>query len=395
VKKALIKSIFERIKYGGLRVVYWDGEEVLYGDQSPEFHLIFNQPPPLNFNIDDPMVGFGEAYMDGIIDFQGTIESMILLMEKNRDAFLSNSTGSKVLKILNSAADKLQQKNNIAHHYDLGNDFFALWLDETMCYSCAYFEKPEYSLHEAQIAKIDHILKKLNLKQGERLLDIGCGWGWLIIKAAQQFGVKALGITLSEEQYRGDKERIAKLGLEDQVEVKLANYLDLDEKEYQFDKIVSVGMFEHVGKKNLPLYMDKVNRLLVSGGLSLLHTITGTTEDIPTNSWMKKYIFPGGYAPSMRETVWLLPEYNFHLLHAEGLRLHYAKTLDCWYKNFSDHIEEVRQKFDERFIRMWSLYLRGCAATFRVTGLNVYQLLFSKGINNDVPITFDYIYHSH
>ncbi|MBP2650432.1 MAG: cfa [Firmicutes bacterium] len=392
MKKALIKSIFEKVKYGGLRVVYWDGEEVVYGDQQPEFHLIFNESPPLNLNIDDPMVGLGEAYMDGIIDYQGSLDTMMLLLERNRDAFLQSSTGTTVMKAFNGVVDKLQQKKNIAHHYDLGNDFFALWLDKTMCYSCGYFEKPDYTLEQAQLAKIGHILKKLNLKPNERLLDIGCGWGWLIIKAAQEYGVKALGITLSEEQYRGDKERIAKLGLEDKVDVKLMNYLDLDEKEYQFDKIVSVGMFEHVGKANLPTYMAKVNTLLTPGGLSLLHTITGTTEDVPTNTWMKKYIFPGGYVPTLRETIWLLPEYDFHLLHVESLRLHYAKTLDIWYDNFVSQLDEVRKKFDERFIRMWSLYLQGCAASFRVSGLNIHQLLFSKGINNDLPMTNEYMY---
>ena len=394
MKKMLIKSFFEKIKHGGLKVVYWDGEEVKYGNQAPDFTLIFRQAPPFNFSIEDPVLKLGEAYMDEIIDFEGRLEDVLKLLDANQKYFTGNSAVSSVLKVLDSVSDKLQQKRNIEHHYDLGNDFFALWLDETMSYSCAYFKTPQDSLQQAQLQKNDHILKKLDIKPGETLLDIGSGWGWLIIKAAQEYGAKALGITLSEEQYRGTKERIAKLGLADKVDVQLANYLDLNHKQLQFDKIVSVGMFEHVGKENLPKYMDKIEKLLVPGGVSLLHTISHLTENVPSNTWMKKYIFPGGYVPSLRETTWLLPEYGFHLLHTESLRLHYAMTLDRWYENFCGNIDLVREKFGQRFVRMWSLYLQGCAASFRASGLNVHQILFSKGLNNEVPMTLDHVYLS-
>ena len=215
--------------------------------------------------------------------------------------------------------------------------------------------------------------------------------GWLIIRAAQQYGVKALGITLSESQCKASQERIRANGLEADVEVQLLDYLDLDEKIWQFDKIVSVGMFEHVGKANLPRYMEKVDRLLVPGGLSMLHTISGIKEGGP-NTWSDKYIFPGGYIPSLREVIALLPEYDFHLLHAESLRLHYAKTLDHWHQNFSNHLTEVEAKFDNRFIRMWRLYLLSSAANFLSSGLDIYQLLFSKGLNNNLPMTFDFVY---
>lgn len=395
MKKLLLKSLFEKVKYGDFKVVYWDGEEVNYGNIShPQFAIVFRKAPPLNFNLDDPVLALGEAYMDEVFDFEGNLDEVIRIAELSKKNLAAEGLGSKLVstfKTINSAAGKWQQKENIQHHYDLGNDFFSLWLDETMSYSCAYFKNAEDSLYQAQKQKIDHILKKLNLQPGERLLDIGSGWGWLILTAAQLYGVHALGITLSEEQYRATREKINKMGLADKVDVKLINYLDLNETKYQFDKIVSVGMFEHVGKENLPKYMDKVNRLLVPGGLSLLHTITGTKEK-QVNSWMEKNIFPGGYIPSLRETMWLLPEYNFHLLHAESLRIHYATTLERWYQNFYSHVDDIEQKFGKRFVRMWSLYLRSCAASFRASGLNIHQLLFSKGLNNKLPLTFEHVY---
>ncbi|SFR11200.1 SAM-dependent methyltransferase [Desulfoscipio geothermicus] len=393
MRKHLLKSFFAGVKHANFEVVYWDGETARYGDGQPRVKVIFNEPLPLNFNLDDPVLAFGEAYMDDIVDFEGSLEEIFRVAELNKDSIPGGLTGKAVsaVKVLSGAAARLKQKSDIQHHYDLGNDFFSLWLDETMSYSCAYFKTPGDSLYEAQLQKIDHILKKIQLQPGDRLLDIGSGWGWLIIKAAQEYGVQALGITLSEEQYHAVKERIKKLGLEGRVDVKLLNYLDLDEQEYRFDKIVSVGMFEHVGKENLPRYMEKVNKLLAPGGLSVLHTITGVREK-PVNSWIEKYIFPGGYIPSLRETMWLLPEYDFHLLHAESLRMHYAMTLDRWYENFLKHVDKIEQKYGRRFVRMWGLYLRGCAASFRVSGLNIYQLLFSKGLNNNLPMTLEHVY---
>lgn len=390
LQKQIVKKLFERIHYGGLKVHYWDGEEVNYGDSLPKVTLIFNQPPPSSADFNDPLMVLGEAYMDRVVDYEGQLEDILLLLSANKNFF--PKAAAKVWKTITGKPDKEQAKRNIQHHYDIGNDFFSLWLDETMSYSCAYFKNKTDSLQQAQLQKIDHILKKLNLQPGEKLLDIGSGWGWLIIKAAQIYGVKAMGITLSEEQYRATKERIAALGLTDKVNVELTTYLDLDPTKLQFDKIVSVGMFEHVGKENIPQYFEKVKQLLVPGGLSLLHTITNSTENNLENTWAKTYIFPGGYVPSLREVVWQLPDYDFHLLQVESLRIHYAMTIDYWYKNFCDHLDAIRTKFDDRFIRMWELYLKGSAANFRVSGLNIHQLLFSKELNNDLPLTYDHVY---
>nr|WP_092072002.1 cyclopropane-fatty-acyl-phospholipid synthase family protein [Dendrosporobacter quercicolus]NSL48705.1 class I SAM-dependent methyltransferase [Dendrosporobacter quercicolus DSM 1736]SDM35281.1 cyclopropane-fatty-acyl-phospholipid synthase [Dendrosporobacter quercicolus] len=384
LKKMALKLLLGKWKQGGFKVVFWDGEEAAYGDEPPAFTIIFRQEPPFKVG-DDIVLLIGEAYMDGIIELEGSMDDILRIITLNRPS--RAAAGPKKSGAVNSAA----QQRNIHHHYDLGNDFFALWLDESMSYSCAYFNTPTDSLAQAQLQKIDHILKKINLQPGERLLDIGSGWGWLIIKAAQQYNVQATGITLSTEQYQATKRRIEELGLEHQVDVQLVSYQDLDSSQPRFDKIISVGMFEHVGQGNLSNYMRKINELLAPGGISLLHTITGLFEE-NSNAWIAKYIFPGGYVPSLREIIRLLPEFDFHLLHAESLRLHYAMTLDRWYENFSRQLDAVREKYDERFIRMWSLYLRGCAAAFRVSGLDIYQLLFSKGLNNSLPLTYQHLY---
>ncbi|WP_073994278.1 SAM-dependent methyltransferase [Parasporobacterium paucivorans] len=388
MKKQILHTFFNDMKNSTFAVEYWDGEVRNYGKgESSDLKIIFKKPLPLTFEIADPMLSIGEAYMDDVIDFQGNFDEVMKMAMKNKDLVKGESNILKVTsKLIKKSNIKKVQKENIHQHYDLGNDFFSLWLDDTMSYSCGYFKESTDTLKDAQINKIDHILKKLQLKPGETLLDIGSGWGWLIIRAAQMYGVKATGITISEEQYKGTLERIKSLGLEDQVEVKLLDYLDLDGRVAKYDKIVSVGMFEHVGRDNLHQYMEKVQELLEPKGLSLLHSIMGTHED-DVNSWIAKYIFPGGYVPSLRETTGLLPEYDFHLIHAETLRMHYAMTLDRWYENYRQHWGVVEEKYGRRFARMWELYLKGCASNFRVSGLDIYQLLFSKGLNNDLPLT--------
>lgn len=392
MEKQLIKSLFAKIRHGGLRVRYWDGEEADYGDAAPAVKLIFRRSPAVAASLDDPGLALGEAYMDRTLDYEGRLDDLLSLLAANQDMFAKNDTAAKIRKAVDRFTARKQAKENIQRHYDLGNDFFTLWLDETMSYSCAYFKHAEDSLHQAQLQKIDHILRKLDLHAGERLLDIGSGWGWLIIKAAQTYGVNAVGITLSEEQYRATRERIAALGLSDKVAVELVDYLDLDEERNRFDKIVSVGMFEHVGRENIPRYFDKICRLLTPKGLSLLHTITSTGEAVFGNNWMKTYVFPGGYVPTLREIVWQLPDYGFQLLHDESLRRHYAMTLDRWYANFARQADTVRAKFGDRFFRMWELYLQACAASFRIASLDIHQLLLAKGANNDLPLTNDHIY---
>lgn len=392
MQKQLMRQLLSQTVTDSLTVTYWDGTTEQYGNGNSSCRVILNDCLDPKKVMSDPIMALGEAYMDGNIEVVGDLSKVIKLAFLNQNSFLQrHPTVKKALSHWQRPNSLTKQKKDIHHHYDLGNDFFSLWLDETMSYSCAYFDSPKDSLYQAQLQKIDHILKKMQLRPGETLLDIGSGWGWLIIRAAQQYQVKALGITLSEQQYVETKRRIAELGLSELVEVELMDYRELAESGRTFDKVVSVGMLEHVGKAYLPKYMMSVDKLLVPRGISLLHTITHLKEG-PVNGWIEKHIFPGGYIPSLRELVGLLPKHDFHLLDAESLRLHYAMTLDHWAENFEQNVETVEKRYGQRFVRMWRLYLQSCAASFRYNGLNIHQLLFSKGLNNDLPLTRKHLY---
>lgn len=391
----LDKTFFQKFLKGlfsePVKVKYWDGTEENFGDGQPKFEIIFNDKIPKKSILNDPFMTLGEAYMDKILDFKGNIREILESVYKNKESFLNNAgVFSKLYKIKPNTLKR--SKEDVQYHYDVGNDFYSLWLDKTMTYSCAYFKREDDSLYQAQLNKVDHILKKLNLKEGQKLLDIGCGWGELIITAAKKYGVNALGITLSKEQFSKVKERIKENNLEGKVDVRLADFRELaSEKSYQFDRIVSVGMIEHVGRKNLHVYMEDINSMLVKGGISLLHCITAQKE-AEANQWIKKYIFPGGYIPSIRELVSLMADNELHLVDVESLRLHYYKTLKCWAQNFEDAIEDVRKIKDERFIRMWDLYLNACSASFHYGVIDLHQFVFTKGLNNEMPLTRENLY---
>ncbi|MCR6516209.1 MAG: class I SAM-dependent methyltransferase [Clostridium chrysemydis] len=391
LNKTLVKKFTEHLSDETFEVKLWDGEILKVGEGEPKFKLIINKFPSKKDLLEDASVALAEAYMDGDIDFEGDSQEIFESIIRNKESFLNK--GSRLLKFAGKvkAPSLKKSKKDIAHHYDIGNDFYSLWLDETMSYSCGYFKNENDTLYDAQMNKIKHILKKLNLKEGQRLLDIGCGWGYLIIEAAKLYKVKALGITLSEEQFSKATERIKEEGLEDLVEVKLMDYRDLEKSGLEFDRVVSVGMVEHVGHANIPLFYKNVNAVLKESGLFLLHNITNLVET-EGNKFITEYIFPGGYLPTLREEIDVASDMDFHVIDVESLRLHYMRTLQEWVKNFEEHIAEERKMFDEKFLRMWHLYLTSCAAGFHYWSIDIHQTLYSKGINNELPLTRAYLY---
>ncbi|EHK2338071.1 class I SAM-dependent methyltransferase [Clostridium perfringens] len=390
INKNIVKSIAEHLSDRPFDLEYWDGEIIKYGEGEPEFKLIIKNFPSKKELLSDPSVALGEAYMKGDIDIEGDLQKFFESIIRNKDSFMNKNTVFRLASKI-KAPSLIKSKKDIAHHYDIGNDFYSLWLDKTMSYSCGYFKNPTDTLYDAQMNKIHHILKKLNLKEGQHLLDIGCGWGYLIIEAAKLYKVKALGITLSEEQFKKAKERIKQEGLEDLVDVQLMDYRNLEKSNLEFDRIVSVGMAEHVGHANLPLFFKNVDSVLKESGLFLLHNITNLVET-EGNKWITTYIFPGGYLPTLREELNIAADINFRTLDVESLRLHYMKTLEEWCKNFMNHLDEERDMFDDEFLRMWHLYLATCAAAFHYWDIDIHQILFSKGINNTLPMTRKYLY---
>lgn len=386
--KLFYKKLFKDSFSDPLEIEFWDGEVQKYGEGNSKFKIILNEPIAKSDIINDPFITLGEAYMTKKLDIQGSIQDVIESLYNNKESFLSNSP--KYAELVKKMVHNIKNnKSSIEYHYDIGNDFYKLWLDDTLTYSCGYFKSPNDSLSKAQQNKIEHILKKLCLSEGDTLLDIGCGWGELIIAAAKEYKAKATGITLSSEQFEKINERIKIEGLSDLVEVKLLDYREI--KDRKFDRVVSIGMLEHVGKDNLKDYFSTIDTLLNEKGLSLLHCITGIREG-GTNTWIDKYIFPGGYIPALKDLISNIADKRFEVLDVESLRRHYGKTLEHWAANFEKALPEISKTKDETFIRMWRLYLYACAASFNCGNISIHQIVFTKGINNNLPWTREYMY---
>lgn len=361
-----------------------EGKEYLIGNGDPKFSVKFNKELSIEELMTSTSIALGEAYMKADLEIEGDLYHALNCFLGQLGKFQTDKKALK--KLIFTSSSKRNQKQEVSSHYDIGNDFYKLWLDESMSYSCAYFANSSDTLLEAQNNKLERILKKLYLKPGMELLDIGCGWGSLLIQAAKEYGVTGKGITLSKEQYNSFRQRIEEEGLTDKLSVDLLDYRDLPKQGWSFDRIVSVGMIEHVGRDNYNQFLSCVNSVLKPQGLFILHFISALKEH-PGDAWIKKYIFPGGMVPSLREIINLFSDYNFYTLDVESLRRHYNRTLLCWDKNFNEHREQIENMMGAEFTRMWDLYLCSCAATFNNGIIDLHQILISKGINNDLPMT--------
>jgi len=345
----------------------------------------------------NPSLHFGEGYMNKeILIEEGTIEQLIDLVTSCYDDFVQHNSVYKIyenfsgyFKIFQQLNEIVKSKQNVAHHYDLKEDLYKLFLDKDMQYSCAYFHNENISLDQAQIDKKNHIINKLQISENMKVLDIGCGWGGMAIEIAKQTGATVKGITLSENQFATASKRAQEEGLSEKLTFKLQDYRNENEN---YDRIVSVGMFEHVGIKYFREYLKKTYDLLKDTGVFLLHTIGQRGVPTATSPWIRKYIFPGGYIPSLSDIIHETEKLNINITDIEILRLHYAHTLTHWYKNVQKNKDQIIKMFDERFYRMWEFYLLASKYSFVNMGNVVFQIQISKNINN-LPLTRNYMYN--
>ena len=342
-----------------------------------------------------PDLYFGEAYTDGTLEIEnGSLTDFLEMAMKNIGRNEINIFG-KVLKKIRGTYRYLtnfniakKSKDNVAHHYDISDDLYDLFLDPKRQYSCAYFKSENESLETAQNNKIDHLIKKLNLKPNQKVLDIGSGWGSLAIEIAKKTKCEVTGITLSENQYKYSLNKVKENNLENQVQFKLADYRNLREK---FDRIISVGMFEHVGRKFYKTFFRQVNNLLNHDGLALIHTIGSINGPRDPQPWITKYIFPGGYTPSMSELASPIEKSGLIVSDIEVLRMHYSHTLRHWKERCISNKSKILEMFDEKFFRMWEFYLTSCELAFKLDDQVVFQFQLTKDLTT-APTTRDYIY---
>ena len=378
----------------------WDGTEVALGD-SPTVRVTVRNAGAAKALLRPSLDSLGEAYVEGELDVEGDIRDVMDAAEGLARAG-DRQQGKGALPSWLTRHTRKTDRKAIEYHYDVSNEFYSMWLDERMVYSCAYFRTGEEDLAAAQVQKLDHICRKLMLKPGDRMLDIGCGWGALAMHAASRYGASVVGVTLSSNQFELATRRVREAGLQDKVEIRLQDYRDVPEA-HGYDKISSVGMFEHVGLKNLRGYFEIVHRLLKPGGITLNHGITSEDADsrsvgLGAGEFIDRYVFPDGELPHVSLAIRELSAAGLELADAESLRRHYARTLQFWSDGFERNLAKLTELAGERRARIWRVYLAGCAHAFAHRWVNIYQLLAvrpaqgASGAESPLPLSRDYMY---
>ena len=353
--------------------------------------LVFRDRRTLAGLLLDPEIGFGDAYCEGRIEIHGDLVSVL---DRIYEAWPRRRSVGWLSGLISTWFDWVQApslrgaRKNIHHHYDLGNDFYRLWLDRDLVYTCAYFPRPEATLEEAQIAKMDHVCRKLQLQPGETVVEAGCGWGSFALHMARQYGVLVRAFNISPEQIRYARERAAEEGLGDRVQFIEDDYRNITG---HYDVFVSVGMLEHVGTENYSVLGRVIHQSIGDRGRGLLHFI-GRNSTRPLSRWIRKRIFPGAHPPTLSETAPIFEPWDYSVLDVENLRLHYAKTLEHWLERFERQRDRVPKHLDEHFLRAWRLYLAGSMSAFRTGWLQLFQVLFAGRECDRIPWTRDYQY---
>jgi len=374
----------------GFPLITWDGRKRHVGQGDPEFSLHFKTREALVRSLVESSLGFGEAYARGELIIEGDLEDVLVALNSAYTSTFQKYFASRWIRWA-VARSLPAQKDHIEHHYGLGNEFYKYYLDRKLQYSCGYFRTTQDSLDLAQEQKIAHTAAKLHLQPGQRLLDIGCGWGHLMFHAAETYGVKCLGITLCDNQAAYIREEAARRNLP--VEVRVMNYLELDERD-RWERIVSVGMMCHVGQRHANQYYDKVKALLAPGGVCLLHCIAKMKEGPGSDPFVEKHVFPGYWFFSLEGMTKRAVDRQLNVMDVENLRRHYGMTAHHWRSNFLRNYEAIKKtmNFGDSFMRTWEFYLASVVAGFRTGQINLIQMVLSNGINDEYPWTRDFLY---
>ncbi len=386
----LVRRIAEKAGEPDVALALWDGDDAYRPPGACRGRIVFHDRGALLSVVFDSELGFGDAFSAGRIEIAGDLVDVLArchrsAARKDTLAAKRDALGRLPKPRSNTRANS---RRHIRHHYDLGNDFYRLWLDEAMVYTCAYYDTPDATLEQAQRAKHDHVCRKLMLRPGRRVVEAGCGWGALALHMAREYGVKVRAFNISREQIAYARERAAREGLDGMVEYVHDDYRNI---EGTCDAFVSVGMLEHVGVEHYRTLGEVIARSLEPTGLALIHSV-GRNRPTPVNAWLERRIFPGSYPPSLREMMAIFEPFDFSVIDIENLRLHYARTLREWLARFDRAVETVRAQYDEEFVRAWRLYLGGCSAAFLANSLQLFQVVCAPADNDDVPWTRAHVY---